>query len=110
MMPDQSQGACQAIEDAGALGTIFSKKNFNGNIREALIQNSTWTLQNTTDSLNLVASSRVAQNGTPIAATTYVFKDIFVVCTLPHTVVELLTKLICDFSGSSSTSVNLANS
>ena len=36
MMPDQSQGACQAIEDAGALGTIFSKKNFNGNIREAL--------------------------------------------------------------------------
>jgi salicylate hydroxylase len=36
MMPDQSQGACQSIEDAGALGTIFSKKNFNGNIREAL--------------------------------------------------------------------------
>ena len=36
MMPDQSQGACQSIEDAGALGTIFSKKNFNGDIREAL--------------------------------------------------------------------------
>lgn len=35
-MPDQSQGACQAIEDAGAIGTVFSKKNFNGNIREAL--------------------------------------------------------------------------
>ncbi|KAH8596169.1 hypothetical protein B0O99DRAFT_510825 [Bisporella sp. PMI_857] len=26
MMPDQSQGACQAIEDAAALGTIFSQK------------------------------------------------------------------------------------
>jgi salicylate hydroxylase len=26
MMPDQSQGACQAIEDAAALGIIFSKK------------------------------------------------------------------------------------
>lgn len=25
MMPDQSQGACQAIEDAGALGIIFSR-------------------------------------------------------------------------------------
>ncbi|EMD88350.1 hypothetical protein COCC4DRAFT_44191 [Bipolaris maydis ATCC 48331] len=36
MMPDQSQGACQSIEDAGALGTIFSKKNFNGDIRQAL--------------------------------------------------------------------------
>jgi salicylate hydroxylase len=36
MIPDQSQGACQAIEDAGALGTIFNKKNFNGDIREAL--------------------------------------------------------------------------
>ena len=36
MMPDQSQGACQAIEDAGAIGTVFSRKNFNGNIREAL--------------------------------------------------------------------------
>ncbi|KAL6362078.1 hypothetical protein LRP88_05562 [Fusarium phalaenopsidis] len=36
MMPDQSQGACQAIEDAAALGLVFSKENFNGNIREAL--------------------------------------------------------------------------
>lgn len=26
MMPDQSQGACQAIEDAAALGIIFSKR------------------------------------------------------------------------------------
>jgi salicylate hydroxylase len=26
MMPDQSQGACQAIEDAAALGIIFSKE------------------------------------------------------------------------------------
>jgi salicylate hydroxylase len=26
MMPDQSQGACQSIEDAGAIGIIFSKK------------------------------------------------------------------------------------
>jgi salicylate hydroxylase len=26
MMPDQSQGACQALEDAAALGIIFSKK------------------------------------------------------------------------------------
>jgi salicylate hydroxylase len=26
MLPDQSQGACQAIEDAGALGIVFSKK------------------------------------------------------------------------------------
>lgn len=35
MMPDQSQGACQAIEDAGALGLVFSKKHFRGNVREA---------------------------------------------------------------------------
>lgn len=26
MLPDQSQGACQALEDAGALGVIFSKE------------------------------------------------------------------------------------
>lgn len=26
MMPDQSQGACQAIEDAAALGIVFSKE------------------------------------------------------------------------------------
>ncbi|KAK0383887.1 hypothetical protein NLU13_7979 [Sarocladium strictum] len=36
MMPDQSQGACQALEDAGCLGYVFSRKNFNGDIREAL--------------------------------------------------------------------------
>lgn len=35
MMPDQSQGACQAIEDAGALGLVFSKKHFRGNVRES---------------------------------------------------------------------------
>lgn len=35
-MPDQSQGACQAIEDAAAIGLVFSKKNFNGDIRESL--------------------------------------------------------------------------
>ena len=35
-MPDQSQGACQAIEDAAALGLVFSKDHFNGNINEAL--------------------------------------------------------------------------
>jgi len=26
MMPDQSQGACMAIEDAAALGVVFSRK------------------------------------------------------------------------------------
>lgn len=36
MMPDQSQGACQAIEDSGALGLVFSKQNFNGDIKQAL--------------------------------------------------------------------------
>ncbi|XHG06300.1 hypothetical protein AWENTII_009505 [Aspergillus wentii] len=36
MMPHQSQGACMAIEDAAALGIIFSKTYFNGNIDEAL--------------------------------------------------------------------------
>lgn len=36
MMPDQSQGACQAIEDAAALGIVFSKEHFRGDIREAL--------------------------------------------------------------------------
>lgn len=35
-MPDQSQGACQSIEDAGALGVVFSKEHFNGNVKEAL--------------------------------------------------------------------------
>ncbi|RYP14194.1 hypothetical protein DL765_006555 [Monosporascus sp. GIB2] len=36
MMPDQSQGACQAIEDAACLGLVFSKEHFRGDIREAL--------------------------------------------------------------------------
>lgn len=35
MMPDQSQGACAAFEDAGALGYIFSKK-FNFSIAQGL--------------------------------------------------------------------------
>lgn len=36
MMPHQSQGACMAIEDSAALGIIFGKKYFRGNIEEAL--------------------------------------------------------------------------
>ncbi|GAB7359177.1 hypothetical protein MBLNU230_g5244t1 [Neophaeotheca triangularis] len=36
MMPHQSQGACMAIEDAGALGLLFSKQYFRGDISEAL--------------------------------------------------------------------------
>ncbi|KAF8865641.1 FAD/NAD(P)-binding domain-containing protein [Acephala macrosclerotiorum] len=36
MMPDQSQGACMAIEDAACLGIVFSDKHFNGDIRECL--------------------------------------------------------------------------
>ncbi|KAH7353713.1 hypothetical protein B0T11DRAFT_230524 [Plectosphaerella cucumerina] len=36
MMPHQSQGACMAIEDAAALGILFSKKYFNGDVRHAL--------------------------------------------------------------------------
>ncbi|KXJ90067.1 putative salicylate hydroxylase [Microdochium bolleyi] len=36
MMPDQSQGACQSLEDAAGLGLVFSRKNFNGDIRQAL--------------------------------------------------------------------------
>lgn len=35
-MPDQSQGACMAIEDAACLGLVFSKEHFRGDIREAL--------------------------------------------------------------------------
>lgn len=35
-MPDQSQGACQAIEDAAALGLVFSKAHFSGDVRESL--------------------------------------------------------------------------
>jgi len=37
MLPDQSQGACQALEDAAALGIIFSNKyNFTSNVNEGL--------------------------------------------------------------------------
>ncbi|CAG7561858.1 unnamed protein product [Fusarium equiseti] len=36
MMPHQSQGACMAIEDAAALGILFSKRYFNGDISQAL--------------------------------------------------------------------------
>ncbi|PTD02370.1 hypothetical protein FCULG_00011962 [Fusarium culmorum] len=36
MMPHQSQGACMAIEDAAALGILFSKRYFNGNIAQSL--------------------------------------------------------------------------
>ncbi|TVY80316.1 FAD-dependent monooxygenase OpS4 [Lachnellula suecica] len=36
MMPDQSQGACMAIEDAACLGIVFSEKHFTGDVREAL--------------------------------------------------------------------------
>ena len=36
MMPHQSQGACMAIEDAAALGIIFRKGYFSGDISEAL--------------------------------------------------------------------------
>ena len=35
-MPHQSQGACMAIEDAAALGILFSKKYFDGDISESL--------------------------------------------------------------------------
>lgn len=35
-MPHQSQGACMAIEDAAALGIIFNKAYFQGDVREAL--------------------------------------------------------------------------
>jgi salicylate hydroxylase len=37
MMPHQSQGACQAIEDAAALGIIFSSAyNFTGDVTAGL--------------------------------------------------------------------------
>ncbi|KAJ5814446.1 uncharacterized protein N7503_001196 [Penicillium pulvis] len=36
MMPHQSQAACMAIEDAAALGIVFSKKFFTGDIFESL--------------------------------------------------------------------------
>ena len=35
-MPHQSQGACMAIEDAAALGIIFSKSYFDGDVTAAL--------------------------------------------------------------------------
>ncbi|KAL6922920.1 hypothetical protein ACHAPO_011930 [Fusarium lateritium] len=36
MMPHQSQGACMAIEDAAAIGILFSKRYFNGDVAQAL--------------------------------------------------------------------------
>lgn len=36
MMPHQSQGACMAIEDAAALGILFGRDFFNGDIAQAL--------------------------------------------------------------------------
>ncbi|KAJ5560757.1 hypothetical protein N7535_008954 [Penicillium sp. DV-2018c] len=36
MMPHQSQGACMAIEDAAALGILFDKSYFAGDIAQAL--------------------------------------------------------------------------
>ncbi|KAJ5128105.1 hypothetical protein N7448_008884 [Penicillium atrosanguineum] len=36
MMPHQSQGACMAIEDAAALGILFNKTYFNGDIAQSL--------------------------------------------------------------------------
>ncbi|KAM0814264.1 putative Salicylate hydroxylase [Seiridium cardinale] len=36
MMPHQSQGACMAIEDAAALGILFNKTYFNGDVAETL--------------------------------------------------------------------------
>ena len=36
MMPHQSQGACMAIEDAAALGILFNRDYFRGDIAQAL--------------------------------------------------------------------------
>lgn len=36
MMPHQSQGACMAIEDAAALGILFNKDYFRGDVMESL--------------------------------------------------------------------------
>ncbi|KAE8382978.1 hypothetical protein BDV26DRAFT_195993 [Aspergillus bertholletiae] len=36
MMPHQSQGACMAIEDAAALGILFNKTNFTGDVAGSL--------------------------------------------------------------------------
>ncbi|QPC68883.1 hypothetical protein HYE67_011114 [Fusarium culmorum] len=35
-MPHQSQAACMAIEDAAALGILFSKRHFNGDVAESI--------------------------------------------------------------------------
>ncbi|GAB0137620.1 hypothetical protein EsDP_00005877 [Epichloe bromicola] len=36
MMPHQSQGACMAIEDAAALGILFDRDHFGGDIKQSL--------------------------------------------------------------------------
>ena len=36
MMPDQSHGACMAIEEAACLGLVFSTAYYRGDVREAL--------------------------------------------------------------------------
>jgi len=36
MMPHQSQGACMAIEDAAALGILFSPAYFGGDVADTL--------------------------------------------------------------------------
>jgi salicylate hydroxylase len=36
MMPHQSQAACMAIEDAAALGILFSEEYFTGSVSETL--------------------------------------------------------------------------
>lgn len=36
MMPDQSQGACTALEDAAALGLLFQEEFYPGSVEEAL--------------------------------------------------------------------------
>lgn len=36
MMPHQSQGACMAIEDAAAIGILFSKPYFSGDVAATL--------------------------------------------------------------------------
>lgn len=35
-MPHQSQGACMAIEDAAALGILFSQNHFTGDVQQTL--------------------------------------------------------------------------
>jgi salicylate hydroxylase len=36
MLPDQSQGFCQAIEDAAVLGLVFGRSHFKGDIKRSL--------------------------------------------------------------------------